>query len=45
MKEKKYSYKIVIENPEGKRPLGRYRFRCEDNINMGLKEVEWKNMN
>jgi hypothetical protein len=26
--------------PEGKRPLGRFRHRWEDNIKMDLKEVE-----
>jgi hypothetical protein len=25
--------------PEGKRPLGRYRRRCEDNIEMDLREI------
>ena len=27
--------------PEGKRPLGRPRRRCEDNIKMDLEEVGW----
>ena len=36
-------------NPEGKRPLGRPRRRCEDSIRMVLKEVgsgcmDWTNM-
>jgi len=26
-------------NPEGKRPLGRFRRRFEDNINMDIQEV------
>ena len=30
-----------MEKPEGKRPLGRPRLRCEDNIKMGLQEVRW----
>jgi hypothetical protein len=27
--------------PEGKRPLGRPRYRWEDNIKMGLQDMEW----
>jgi hypothetical protein len=45
MRETKYSYKILIGNPEGKRPLARYRLKCEDIINMVLKEVGWKSTN
>jgi len=30
--------------PEGRRPLGRPRHRWEDNIKMGLQEVEWGGM-
>jgi hypothetical protein len=29
----------VLWKPEGKRPLGRPRCRCEDNIKMDLQEV------
>jgi hypothetical protein len=32
--EKKNAYKILVEKPEGKRPLGRPRLRWEDNIKM-----------
>jgi hypothetical protein len=28
--------------PEGKRPPGRPRHTCEDNINMDLKEIGWE---
>jgi hypothetical protein len=31
---------VLVEKPEGKRPLGRPRHRWEDNITMGLQEVE-----
>ena len=31
--------RVLVGNPEGKRPLGRPRRRWEDNINMDLKEV------
>ena len=30
--------------PEGKRPLGRPRRRCDDNIKMDLQEVKWVGM-
>jgi hypothetical protein len=32
-------YRILVGKPEGKRPLGRPRFRWEDNIKMDLQEV------
>jgi hypothetical protein len=37
---------MLIERPGGQRPLGRYRYRCEGNIKMELKEtwcegVDW----
>jgi hypothetical protein len=31
----------VVENPEGKRPLGRPRRRGKDNIKMDLVEMVW----
>jgi hypothetical protein len=30
--------------PEGKRPLGRSRLRCMDNIKMVLREIGWDGM-
>jgi hypothetical protein len=30
---------VLVGKPEGKRPLGRTRRRCEDNIKMNLQEV------
>jgi hypothetical protein len=30
-----------VGNPEGKRPLGRPRRSCVDNIKMNLREVVW----
>jgi hypothetical protein len=33
-------YRVLVGKPEGKRPLGRSRRRWEDNIKMGLQEVE-----
>ena len=32
-------YRVLVEKPEGKRPLGRPRRRWEDNIRMDLQEV------
>jgi hypothetical protein len=32
-------YRVSVERPEGKRPLGRPRRRWEDNIKMDLREV------
>jgi hypothetical protein len=32
-------YHVLVEKPEGKRPLGRSRLRWEDNIKMDLEEV------
>jgi len=34
-------YRVLLGKPEGKRPLGRPRHRCEDNIKMDLQEVRW----
>jgi transposase len=31
--------RILVERPEGKRPLGRPRRRWEDNIKMGLRQI------
>jgi len=32
-------HRVLVGKPEGKRPLGRYRRRWEDNIEMDLREV------
>jgi hypothetical protein len=34
-------YKVLMGKPEGKRPLGRPRRRCEDRIRMDLREIGW----
>jgi hypothetical protein len=31
-------YKVFVGKPEGKRPLGRPRCRCEDGMGMDLRE-------
>jgi hypothetical protein len=37
--EEKGVHRLLVEKPEGKRPLGRSRRRWEDNIKMDLQEV------
>jgi hypothetical protein len=32
-------YRVLVGRPEGKRPLGRPRYRWEDNIKMDLREI------
>ena len=39
MGERRGIYRVLVEKPEGKRPLGRTRHRREDNIKMDLQEV------
>ena len=37
--ERRGVYRVLVGNPEGKRPFGRPRRRWEDNIKMDLREV------
>jgi hypothetical protein len=39
MVEKRNEYRIFVGKPEGKRPLGKPRRRCVDNIKMDLREI------
>jgi hypothetical protein len=39
MGEERGVYRVLVEKPEGKRPLGRPRSRWVDNIRMNLQEV------
>jgi hypothetical protein len=41
MGEKRNVYRLLVGNPEGKRPLGRPRCRWIDNIKMNLLEIGW----
>jgi hypothetical protein len=34
-------YRILMGEPEGKRPLGRPRRKWEDNTEMDLRELGW----
>jgi hypothetical protein len=42
--EKRNAYRILVEMPEGKRPLGRSRRRRVDNIKINLRELGWDGM-
>jgi hypothetical protein len=39
MGEERKVYKVLVGKPEGKRPLGRPRRRCEEGIRMDLREI------
>jgi len=39
MGEERRMYRVLVGKPERKRPLGRPRRRCVDNIRMDLQEV------
>jgi hypothetical protein len=41
MGEKRNACRILVGNPEGKRPLGRPRRRWVNNIQMDLREIGW----
>jgi hypothetical protein len=42
MRETGNEYNILVGKPEGKRPLGALKCRCEDNIGMDLNEIGWE---
>ncbi|KAJ4441221.1 hypothetical protein ANN_11072 [Periplaneta americana] len=49
MGESRNAYRVLVGKSEGKRPLGRQRCRCEDNIKMDLRDVgyddrDWINL-
>jgi hypothetical protein len=41
MGEKRNAYRLLVGNPEGKRPLRRLRCRWVDNIKMDLGAIRW----
>jgi hypothetical protein len=41
MREKRNAYRILVGEPEGKRPLQRLRRRWVDNVKMVLREIGW----
>jgi len=49
MDERRGVYRMLVGKPEGKKPLGRPRYRWEDTIKMDLQEVgcggtDWINL-
>jgi hypothetical protein len=44
MGERRVACSVLVGKPKGKRPLGRPRHRCKDNIKMDLWEVGWGGM-
>jgi hypothetical protein len=44
MGEKRNAYRILMGQPEGKRPLGKPRRRWVDNIKLDLREIGWDGM-
>jgi hypothetical protein len=34
------AYKMLVEKPEGKRPLRRRKHRWENDVKMGVKEIK-----
>jgi hypothetical protein len=45
MSESRGVYRVLVGKPEGKRPLGRPKLRCENNVKMDLQDVECGGMN
>jgi len=43
MRERRVAYKILVGKPEGKRPLGRFKRRWEDNIKMIFSKLDGGN--
>jgi hypothetical protein len=41
MGEKRNAYRILMGNPEGKRPPGRPRRKWVDNIKLDHRDIEW----
>jgi hypothetical protein len=41
MREKRYTYRLLMGRPEGRRPLGRQICRWVDNMRMDLGEIGW----
>jgi hypothetical protein len=44
MGKKRNACNILVGKPEGKRPLGRPRRKCVDNIKKDLREIRWDGM-
>jgi hypothetical protein len=44
MTNKRNACRILVGRQDGKRPLGRPRYRWEDNVKMGFREIGWCGM-
>jgi hypothetical protein len=44
MGEARGAYNILVRRPEGRRTLGRPRYRWEDNIKMDLREIGFRDV-
>jgi hypothetical protein len=44
MGETRDAYRILLGKPEGKRPLGRPKRMCVDNIKVDLRKIGWDGM-
>ena len=42
--DRRGAYRVLVGTPEGKRPLGRPRYRREDNIKICFQAVRWGGM-
>jgi hypothetical protein len=42
MWQRKDAYRVLVRKPEGKRTLGKYNRRREDNIKVYVQEVVWR---
>jgi hypothetical protein len=41
MRERREAYGVLVEKPEGKRPLGRPRRKWKDKFKIDLQEIVW----
>jgi hypothetical protein len=39
--ENRHAHRVLVRKPEGKRPLGRLRYRWEDDAKIDLRGIVW----
>jgi hypothetical protein len=44
MRQERNMYRVLMGKPEGKRPLGRPRFKWENGIRMDPMEIGWRSV-